>query len=119
MNQLAQIQIAPQGGFVGFGKLGTNVGTGIEILAKIISTAVGVMTIIAFIWFVFTFFTGAIAIISAAGDKQALETARKKIQNAILGLVVTIAAIFIVNLIGRILGLDILSITTLFTLIQQ
>jgi hypothetical protein len=118
MNQLAQIQIAPREGFKGFGPLGENVGSGIGILAGVISTAVGAMTIIAFIWFVFVFFTGAIAIIGAGGDKQALESARKKITTGIIGLVVTISAIFAINLIGRIFGIELLNITGLFEQIQ-
>lgn len=119
-NQIAQapIQIAPNQGFVGFGPLGTNVGTGIDIFARFVSTVVGLMTLVAFIWFVFVFFIGAIGIINAGGDKQALETARKKITTGVMGLVATIAAIFIVNLIGRIFGLDILNIVNLFTQIQ-
>jgi hypothetical protein len=121
MNRLAQegIKIAPEGGFKGFGPLGENVGTGIELLAKLISTTIGIMTIIAFIWFAFVFFSGAIAIIGSGGDKQAYEGARKKITTGLIGLVVTIAAIFVVNLLGVLLGIDILSITELFTRIQE
>ncbi len=73
------------------------------------------MTIIAIIWFVFSFIIGAIGIISAGGDKAALESARKKIVSAITGLIVVIAAIFIVRLIGFLIGIpNILNLTQLF-----
>jgi len=88
----------------GFGPLGTNVGDGVGTFSNFLSSAVGLMTIIAIIWFVFVFFTGAIGVISAGSDKQALEAARKKISTGVIGLVVTIAAVFIIDLLGYILG---------------
>jgi hypothetical protein len=48
--------------------------------------------------------TGAIGIMTAGGDKQGLESARKKLTSGLIGLVVLIAAIFIVGLIGTIIG---------------
>ena len=56
------------------------------------------------IWFIFTFIIGAIGIITAGSDKNTLESARKKIITGIIGLVVTIAAIFVVDLISTLLG---------------
>ncbi|HTK03150.1 MAG TPA: hypothetical protein VL401_00025 [Alphaproteobacteria bacterium] len=120
MKNLAQLNLAPNGGFKGFGPLGDPKGTdGINIFSKFISSAVGLMTIIAIIWFVFSFITGAIGILASGGDKQALENAKKKITTGIVGLIVVILAIFIIRLIGFLLGLpDILNISTLFGLIQ-
>jgi hypothetical protein len=120
-NMLAQIDIAPEGGFrgIGEGPLANPEGTGISTFSKFISSVVGLMTIIAIIWFVFTFFIGALGIITAGGDKQALESARKKIINGIIGLVVTIAAVFVVSLIGTLIGIpNILDLNALFDLIQ-
>ncbi len=94
--------------------------TGIEIFSNFISSIIGLMTIIAIIWFVFTFITGAIGIISSGGDKNSMESAKKKITTGIIGLVVVIAAIFIIKLIGFLLGItDILNITKLFGQITQ
>lgn len=110
------IQIAPSGGFKGLGTLGnvTSKSGALLTFSSFISTAIGVMTLVAFIWFVITFFTGVISIIGAGGDKQALETAKKKITTAIIGLVVTIAAIFLIEIIGQIFGINILSFSALF-----
>jgi hypothetical protein len=104
-NLLTQIQIAPEGGFKGIGKLSSPdnpVGT----FATFISGLIAVMTVIAIIWFIFTFITGAIAIISSGGDKQALENAKKKITTGIIGLIVVLVAIVVVSLIGKALGIE-------------
>lgn len=120
MNNLlaADIKLAPLGGFKGFGKLGLQgeLSTNADLVfTKFISSAIGVMTIIAFIWFIFIFFIGAIGIISSGGDKQALESARKKITSGIIGIVVVIAAIFVIKLIGYLIGIpDILNFASLF-----
>lgn len=120
MNKLlaADIKLAPNGGFKGFGKLGLEDGASSNadlVFTQFLSSAIGVMTIIAFIWFIFVFFMGAIGIISSGGDKQALETARKKITSGIIGIVVVIAAIFIIKLIGYLIGIpDILNFASLF-----
>jgi len=113
-NLLADLQIAPNNGFTGFGPLGKPTGTGITDLSNFISMAIGVMTIIAFIWFVFVIFTGAIGIISSGGDKQAVESARKKITSGIIGVVVVIAAIFVIDLIGTIFNIPFLNLFKLF-----
>jgi len=76
------------------------------------------MTIIAVIWAIFTLITGAIGIISSGGDKQALENARKKITTGLIGLAIVLVALFIIEIVGYLLGLNnILNIQCLFTLV--
>jgi hypothetical protein len=107
------------GTFSGFGKLGNPEGTGIETFSKLISSIVGLLTIIGIIWFVFVFVTGAISMITAGGDKAQLESARKRITTGLIGLVVVIAALFIVDLIGSLIGIpNILDLPALFEKIQ-
>lgn len=120
LNKLIALDLAPQGGFKGPGDKGllADPGNGIDILAKFISSTIGLMTIIAIIWFIFNIFIGAIGIINAGGDKENLATSRKKILNSIYGLIVVVASIFIINLIGFILGFtNILDIGAMFNLI--
>jgi len=118
-NTILAIDIFPKGGFTGYGPLGENVGDGVTIFARFLSSVVGLMTIIAIIWFIFTLITGAIGIMSAGSDKSALESARKKITTGFIGLVVTIAAIFILSLVGYLLGFNnILDIKSLVSKIQ-
>lgn len=112
------IDIAPKGGFTGFGPLG-NVSSGggaVATLGKFISSVVGLITIIAALWFVFLFITGAIALMGAGGDKQALESAKKKLTTGIIGITVTVIAIFIIRLITQIIGIpDILNLPLIFS----
>ncbi|MEK7112912.1 MAG: hypothetical protein AAB875_06400 [Patescibacteria group bacterium] len=89
----------------GIGTLGTP-GEGFPLFTKFISSTIGLLTIVAIIWFVFVLITGAIGMIGAGGDKAALESSRKRITSGIIGLVIVIAAVFIVDLIGRILGIE-------------
>ena len=108
--KLAQVVTVPIGPPInGPGPLGTP-GTGATTLFDtFLSSVIGVMTIVAGIWFLFQVFTGAIAIISSKGDKQALEAAKKKITTGLIGIVIVVAAIFLVDLVGTILGVDFLS----------
>lgn len=116
-NFLADISIAPEGG--SFRGLGTGIlsnvnGSGVSTFSKIISMAIGVMTVVAIIWFLFVLMTGALGIIGSGGDKQALESAKKKITTGIVGLVIVIVATFILDLTGSIFGIDFLDINSLF-----
>ena len=112
----ANIPIAPNGGFVGFGPLGTGQASSASLntLQTVISSAIALMTIIAFIWFIFIFMTGAISIVSSGGDKQALESAKKRITTGLIGIVVVISAIFLFDLIGIIFGVNFLTLGQLF-----
>lgn len=118
MKNLISINIAPNGGFTGFGRLGLEQGGASGALGtftSFVSSAIGLMTIIAFIWFVFNFLIGAIGIMIAGGDKQKLENSRQKIVNGIIGIVVVISAMAIISLIGYIFGVDILNLPALFS----
>src|SRR3989304_10566689 len=95
------IPLAPPGGFKGIGPLGETSGsTAPGQFTDAISKIIGVLTVIAFIWFTFMTIIGAIRILASGGDKAALEGARKQITTGIIGIVVVVAAIFIVSLVG-------------------
>ena len=107
----------------GLGPLGEPTATpadpGASALTNFISKAVGVMTVVAFIWFIFLLFIGAIAWLSSSGDKAKLQEAQKKITTAIVGLVIVISAIFLTKIIGAIFGIDILDLTNFITTLGQ
>jgi len=106
---LAAIKLYPDEGLQGIGPLGLEGKSpteGLGVFNTFISTVIGVMTLIAAIWFIFKLITGAIGILSSGGDKQALESAQKNITTGIVGLVVVILALFIVDLIGRLMGIE-------------
>lgn len=119
MNKLSQINLYEGEGYKGFGPLGLEdrgADLGVVTFANFISSAIGLITLIAIIWFIFTLITGAVGIITSGGDKQALESAKKKITSGLIGLIVTIFALFVVGMIGWMLGLsNILSVQEMFT----
>lgn len=101
----------PLGTLEGFGPLGKfalDIGTATNLFNKVISNIIAVLTISAGLWFILQFILGAWGWLTAGGDKSALENAQKKITNSLIGLVIVVAAIFLVDLIGKLLGLEIL-----------
>ena len=80
------------------------------LFSKFISTTIGIVTVVAIIWFIFLLITGAIGFMTAGGDKNAVETARKRLTNAIIGLVILIASLFVLVLIAYLIGLDMTTI---------
>lgn len=117
MMKIAQdIKLYDGTGFKGFGALGLEQGqVGVSVFQTFISSAIGLITLIAIIWFIFIFLTGAVGIITSGGDKSSNEAARKKITSGIIGLVITVFGILIVRLIGNIIGLgDVLDFGVMF-----
>lgn len=109
--KLAALQLAPDGGFRGFGALGLEGESGSaapSVFNKIISTTIGVMTVVAGVWFIITFITGAIQYLSSGGDKGKIESARTKIVTGVIGITIVVAGIFIAELIGRFIGINLL-----------
>jgi len=102
------------GTFEGLGPLGKPTATledpGTSAFTNFLSTTVGLLTVVAIIWFLFNIFMGAIAWISSEGDKAKLQSAQKRITHAIVGLIVVISAIFLIKVIGTIFGINILDI---------
>jgi len=107
MNKLTQTNLYEgESGYTGFGPLGLEGGeSGVSVFSNIISSTVGLITLVGIIWFVFIIATGALGIMSAGGDKAKLEGSRSRITNGIIGLVVIISGLFIINLIGVIFGI--------------
>jgi len=110
-NLIVQREIPIPGDFRGFGQLGLE--NDAPFIAPLVfnvflSRAIGLMTMIAAIWFTFTLISGAISVISSGGDKAKVAEARAKITTGLVGLVIIIAAIFIVELIGTLIGFDLI-----------
>jgi predicted metal-binding membrane protein len=82
--------------------------TGLPLLERVISITIGVMTIIAGIYFLFLFISAAYQWISAGGDKNKLQAAQQKMVHGIFGLLIVIAAYAVIALMGAILGFCIL-----------
>ena len=71
-----------------------------------LTATVGILTLVAGIWFIFLLISGAIAWMGSGGDKGKIEDAQKRITSGIIGLAVIVAALFIVEIIGNILGFN-------------
>lgn len=114
LNLLAQFtplgQIGGKEGEEGFGpwgwlgQPGTKIETAAGIFTQIISKIIGVMTVIAGIWFFFMMIIGGYGYLTAGGDSKKIEEASKKITSALTGLIVIVLAYALISLIGKLLG---------------
>lgn len=75
------------------------------LFAKTISLAIGFMTIVAAIWFLFNIIISGYQWLSSGGDKQKLSEAQSKLTNSIVGLVIVVIAIFVARLVVELLGI--------------
>jgi succinate dehydrogenase/fumarate reductase cytochrome b subunit len=89
---------------------GSSGNAGVTFFQKALPAAIIFGLIVGVIIFFFTLITGAIAWISSGGDKQALEGAKAKVTNAIIGLVVLFAVFAIIQLIEVFFGISILTL---------
>lgn len=86
--------------------------TGVSFLQKAIPTAIEILFIVGAVVFFFMLVIGAIQWIASGGDKQAIEGAKAKITNALIGLVVLFAVFAVVGLIGKFFNnIDLLNLT--------
>lgn len=75
-------------------------------LELIIGNVIGIITIIAVIYFTFQIIFAGYAYITTEGDKSKMEAARKRITEGILGLVVVVVALGLGALVSTLLGID-------------
>jgi hypothetical protein len=118
MTKLTDIQLYDSaGGYKGFGTLGLETGNsndGSTIFGGFISSMIGVISVIAIIWFVFIVISSGISYMGAGADTKAAEAARKRISTGLVGLLITIFGIFIIRFAGQIFNIpDILNIPNL------
>lgn len=107
---LAQTQRGLGGTLKGIGPLGNPTDATCQLFESTISKIIGVLTVSAILWFLLQLFLGAYGWISAGGDAKAVESARQKITNAIIGLIIIFAALILASVIGYLLGVDILGL---------
>lgn len=88
----------------GEGPLGVGGSGSATVFTKFVSGVIGILTVVAAMWFIFQLLSGAITWIGAAGDKGKLEEARGRMTSGVIGLVIVVIAIFLIRLIGVILG---------------
>lgn len=106
------VDLAPTGGLTGLGIKPTgNIG---EQVAGIISTVIGVLTVLAVIWFIIEFVVSGVLLISSAGDQEKTAEAKKRLTQSLMGLVIVLGAMFLFTIISYIAGIDFLNIAEYF-----
>ncbi len=86
----------------------TEGGTG--FFTTLLPNIITLLLIVGALVFFFMLVVGAIQWISSGGDKQGLESARGKLTNAVLGIVILFAAFAIITLIENFFGIKILTL---------
>ncbi|OGM14718.1 hypothetical protein A3D84_00505 [Candidatus Woesebacteria bacterium RIFCSPHIGHO2_02_FULL_42_20] len=106
---ITQREITPPGRFNGVGPIADPNPFTPPGLNEILGIALGVITIVGGLWFLFTFILGIVDVVRAGDDKNALEGANRKITTGLIGLIVIIGGMAIIALLGNILGINILN----------
>lgn len=88
----------------GLGPFAKTTSNPIQTITSAISGIIGVLTVVASIWFIFQFLIGGINWISSGGDKNKLKEARDRITNALIGLIIVVAAWAILAIAGQFFG---------------
>ncbi len=78
-------------------------------LEAIISEFLGLITVVAGVAVLFYFVTGALNWVSAGGDEGKIQKARDQMTQAVIGMVVIVAAYGIIGLVSNFLGLNLLN----------
>lgn len=76
------------------------------IIGNLVTNIVGLLFIFAFLLTLLYLIMGGIQWITGGGDKAQLESARNKITNAIVGLIIVAASYAIMTLVGQFLGIN-------------
>ncbi|MFH1863553.1 MAG: hypothetical protein ABIJ85_01390 [bacterium] len=84
--------------------------TGVEFFQTIIPNMVGLAFVIGTVIFLFVIAIGAIQWIISGGDKAAIESARGKITNALVGIVILFSLFAVLKLIEDFFGINILAL---------
>lgn len=84
--------------------------SGVSFFQSAIPNMIGLAFVVGSLIFFFVMIVAAIQWITSGGDKQALESARGKLTNAIVGFVVLLLIFVILKVIQDFFGLDILSL---------
>lgn len=82
--------------------------TSAEKLPNYIGSVLSIILAVAVLIAVFFLIWGGIKWILSGGDKSAVESARNHIVAAIIGLIIALLAFFIVQIVGRLFGIDLL-----------
>lgn len=78
----------------------------VNTLESIISKVIGILTIVAVVYFTIQVIISGFSFMSSQGDPKALEVSKKKLTNNILGLIIVALAYGMGALISKLLGIN-------------
>lgn len=81
-----------------------------EFLTRLVPNAVGLLLVFGGAAFFFMILLGSVQWITSSGEKAGIEAARSKITNALIGLVLMIAAFAVAKLVETFFNINILTI---------
>jgi len=84
--------------------------SGVEFFNDLLPRLIGLSFVIGIVIFLFFMILGAIQWIISGGDKAALEGAKGKITNALIGIVILFSVFAILKIVEDFFGIDILSL---------
>lgn len=88
---------------------GKNPTSGVEattMLEKLASNFLGILTVVAVLFFTIQIIFAGYGFISSGGDEKMLQTNREKLTNGVLGLFIVVVSVGLVSLISKLLGLN-------------
>ncbi len=88
---------------------GTTQESAANMLTKIFSNTLGVLTIIGGLMFILYFVLGGIQWLTSSGDREGVEKAKHQMTNAVIGLIIVVASYSIAFIVGTVLGIEILT----------
>jgi len=108
MSTLANVTLQKIGGsgLGPFGNVEFTPETAFSKFTGAISSIIGLLTIVAAVWFLIQITLGGLSWITAAGEKAKLTEARDKITHAFIGLIIVVAGWGILALAGQFFGWD-------------
>jgi hypothetical protein len=84
--------------------------TGLSFFQSFIPNLIGLGFVVGTIIFFFILILGAIQWISSGGDKQALEGARGKVTNAVIGIVILFSVFAVINIVEAFFKIKIMTL---------
>ncbi len=85
---------------------------GATAVINTVSSIIGIMTVAGCIWFLLQILFGGYEWMGAAGDTKKIETARNRITNAFIGLIIVVGSWSLLAVVGQFLGFDTLATPT-------
>lgn len=80
-----------------------------DTITKVVSNLLGILTIIAGLWFTINFLLAGLEWISSSGNPEKVQKAQNKMIHSAVGLITVVAAYSIAFIVSKILGVNILN----------